>query len=165
MDTRAKQASSPKSAGKGGWKLMGGAAAAITVALIGFAVFGGLDSNAGDEPEALELNAGGEDAMASCIAFSTEELAVVGQIAFEGTVTNVEGPTVTMEVEHWYRGGGAPVVILNGPQGMEALIGGIPFVVDDQYLVTAQAGNVNYCGFSGPSSADYRSSFEAAFGT
>jgi hypothetical protein len=46
---------------------------------------------------------------------------------------------------------------------MEALIGGIPFAVGEEYLVSAQAGSVNYCGFSGPATPEYRTAFEAAF--
>jgi hypothetical protein len=46
---------------------------------------------------------------------------------------------------------------------MEALIGGIPFEVGDRYLISAQSGNVNYCGFSGQSTPELRAGFEAAF--
>ena len=55
-------------------------------------------------------------------------------------------------------------MILNAPQGMEALIAGIPFEVGGQYLITAYDGNVNYCGFSGPSTPELRAAYEQAFG-
>jgi hypothetical protein len=35
----------------------------------------------------------------------------------------------------------------------------------EQYLITATDGNVNYCGFSGPSTPELRSAFEEAFGS
>lgn len=141
------------------------AVAAVVVAVAGVITLG---DGPGTTPEAatpLELNASGEDLMASCIAFSPEELAKVAEIAFEGTVTAVEGPKVTLTVNEWFKGAGETTeVVLNAPVGMEALIGGIPFTVGDQYLISAQDGNVNYCGFSGPSTAEYRAAFEAAFG-
>jgi len=46
---------------------------------------------------------------------------------------------------------------------MQALIGGIDFVEGEQYLITASEGNVNYCGFSGPATPEYRSAFEEVF--
>jgi hypothetical protein len=36
-------------------------------------------------------------------------------------------------------------------------------VAGDQYLISAQGGSVNYCGFSGPSTPDLRAGFETAF--
>jgi hypothetical protein len=71
---------------------------------------------------------------------------------------------VTLTVDEWYRGGDSAEAVLNAPQGMEALIGGIPFQVGDAYLISAQGGNVNYCGFSGPLSPEYQAVFEEAFG-
>jgi len=140
--------------------------AVAAVAALALAIAGGLFLVGGEETPpaaALELNAAGEDVMASCIMFSPEELDRVAEIAFEGTVTEVDGDTVTLTVDTWFRGDEVGEVVLHAPQGMEALIGGIPFEVDGQYLITAQGGNVNYCGFSGPSTSDLRTGFEAAF--
>ena len=100
--------------------------------------------------------------MASCIAFEVGFLAEM-PVAFEGTVTSVNGDAVTLSVDHWYKGGDATTVELNAPQGLEALIGGIEFVDGEQYLISATEGNVNYCGFSGPSTDEFRAAFEEAF--
>ena len=140
--------------------------AAVTVLVLavgaGLLLMGGNEAPVASAP--LELTAGGEDVMASCIMFSPEELERVAEIAFEGSVTSVEGDTVTLSVDTWFRGDGeATEVVLNAPQGLEALIGGIPFEVGSQYLITAQGGNVNYCGFSGASTPEYRAAFETAF--
>ena len=146
------------------WAIAVAAVSALVLAIAGaLALTGGDDvpSEAAGPP--LELNAGGEDVMASCIMFSPEELEQVAELAFEGTVTAVDGDQVGLSVDNWYRGGDAAEVVLNAPQGMEALIGGIPFEVGGQYLISAQGGNVNYCGFSGPSSPELRSEFEQAF--
>jgi hypothetical protein len=144
--------------------LVGIAATAALVLAVGGAIAltgGGTEPVASGPP--LELTAGTDDVMASCIMFSVEELARA-QVAFEGTVTTVEGDTVTLDVDQWFKGGDAGQVILNAPQGMEALIAGIPFEVGGQYLITAYDGNVNYCGFSGPSTPEFRAAFEQAFG-
>ena len=147
------------------WTIGIAAVAALVLAVAGgLALTGGDDTPPLAEAPPLELNAGGEDIMASCIVFSPEELERVAEIAFAGTVTAVEGDTVTLAVDTWYRGGdGAGEVVLNAPQGMEALIGGVPFVAGNQYLVSAQGGNVNYCGFSGEATPDLRAGFEQAF--
>jgi len=144
--------------------LVGVAAAAALVVAVGGAIAltgDGTDPVASTPP--LSLNAGGEDPMAMCIVFSVEELAKA-PIAFEGTVTTVEGETITLDVDEWFKGGDATQVVLNAPAGMEALIAGIPFEVGGQYLITAYGSDVNYCGFSGPSTPELRTAFEQAFG-
>lgn len=147
------------------WTIAVAAVAALILAVAGGLVLtGGEDTPPTAEGPPLELNAGAGDTIGSCIVFSTEELDRVAEIAFEGTVSSVDGDTVTLTVDTWFRGGNeATEVVLNAPQGMEALIGGIPFQVDNQYLITAQSGNVNYCGFSGESTPELRAAFEEAF--
>jgi hypothetical protein len=141
------------------------AAAAVVIVAIGAV---GLLSRDGGDPVAagppLELNAGGEDPMAMCIQFSVEELAKA-QVAFEGTVSSVDGDAVTLDVDTWFTGGDAAQVVLNAPQGLEALIDGFAFEAGAQYLITAYDGNVNYCGFSAKSTPEMRAAFEEAFGS
>ncbi len=119
--------------------------------------------SAGAESEpALELSAGGGEGMMSCLAFDPAILADM-PVAFEGTATAVDGDRVTLEVDRWFTGGDADEVVLTAPQGLEALIGGIPFEVGGEYLISATDGQVNYCGFSGEATEDLRAGFEAAF--
>jgi hypothetical protein len=144
------------------WVFASAAALALIVAVGGAIALSGN----GEDPAAaapLVLTAGGEDQMAMCIQFSVEELAKM-PMAFEGTVTAVDGSDVTLSVDHWFKGGDAETVLLDAPQGLEALIGGIPFESGEQYLITAYDGQVNYCGFSGPSTPEFRASFAEAFG-
>ncbi|MGH8943061.1 MAG: hypothetical protein ACRDWF_09625 [Acidimicrobiia bacterium] len=145
------------------WLVGIAAAAALVLAVGGVIAFtgGGTDPVAAGPP--LELNAAREDAMASCIMFSVEELARA-PLAFEGTATAVDGDTVTLTVDEWFKGGDAGQVVLNAPPDLVALIGGIPFEVGRQYLITAYDGNVNYCGFSGESTPEFWAYFEQAFG-
>jgi hypothetical protein len=153
----------PVDHGRRTWAIGAAAVAALVLAVAGgVALTGGNGFPAADAPP-LELTAGGEDLMASCLMFSPEELERVAELAFEGTVTMVEGDRVTLSVDTWYRGGEAARVALTAPQGMEALIGGIPFEMGEQYLISAQSGSVNYCGFSGPSTPELRAGFEQAF--
>lgn len=144
---------------------IGAAAAAVLALVLAVALPGlgdGPDTNLAGPPLELSLGEGGE--MASCMAFDVEALRLM-PIAFEGTVTGIDGEAVTLRVDQWFRGGDAATVTLSAPHGFEALIGGIDFAADGQYLITAADGAVNYCGFSGPSTPEYRSAFEEAFGS
>ena len=145
--------------------------AAVTAAAVVIVAIGavGILTNDGGDPVAsgppLELSAGTADpATTMCIMYSVEELAKA-PVAFEGTVTSVEGETVTLDVDHWFKGGDAEQVVIDAPAGMEALLAGIPFEEGTQYLVTAYDGTVNYCGFSGVSTPEFRADFEEAFGS
>ena len=164
MSTELKKRPEATAAPRRTWTLAIAALAALVVAIGGVIAYGGGDDAAPIAAEPMQLTAPADDAMASCIMFSTEELARVAEIAFEGTVTSVEGATVTLSVDQWFKGGDATEVVLNAPPGMEALIGGIPFAEGEQYLITAQNGTVNYCGFSGPATPEYRDAFRQAFG-
>lgn len=145
------------------------AAAAVAVVAIGLAIV--IPALNGGSPTTttvavagppLELSLGDGAAMASCLAFDVEFLREM-PVAFEGTATGVDGESVTLTVDRWFKGGDAATVELTAPAGMEALIGGIEFVDGEQYLITASEGFVNYCGFSGPATPEYRASFEEAF--
>ncbi len=111
---------------------------------------------------AVELSLGENDALASCLAFDPAVLAAM-PMAFEGTAIEVGGDEVTLEVTQWFTGGDAESVRLIGGHSSPALIAGFDFVPGEQYLISAGSGNVNYCGYSGPASAELRAGYEAAF--
>ena len=138
------------------------AAVALAAAIAVPALNGGAPTPATVAAAPLELSLGDGGAMASCLAFDVEFLRQM-PVAFEGTVTRVDGEQVTLTVDEWFVGGDAATVSLRAPTGMEALIGGIDFVEGEPYLITAAEGNVNYCGYSGPSTLDFRAAFEEAF--
>lgn len=163
MSTPVLETDQAGSAPKRPWFYGVAAAAALVVAVGGALLLGGGEGSPVASGPPLELTAGGEDVTSMCIAFSPEELEKVAELAFGGTVTAVNGDDVTLTVDTWYRGGDASEVVLNAPQGMVALIGGIPFEVGAQYLITAQGGSVNYCGFSGPATPEYAAAFQQAF--
>ncbi len=133
-------------------------AIAALAAGIGVAVLGG-----DNEPAStLDLSLGESNAMASCLAFDPAVLAEM-PVAFEGTVTSVDGSIVTLEVDRWFAGGDASVVTLTGEHSSPALIDGFEFVPGSSYLVSATGGTVNYCGFSGASTPELLAGYEAAF--
>ncbi len=137
------------------------AAVAVVALIVAALLIGGNDP----EPHAapLELSLGESDALASCLAFDVATLAGMSP-ALEGTVTAKDGERITLAVDRWFTGGDAEEVALIGPHGLEALIGGIDFQVGKQYLITAESGQVNYCGYSGEATPEYRAAFEQAFG-
>ena len=136
-------------------------AAAALVLVAGLAAAFALGGGGASQP--LVLSAGHDDPMAMCIQFSVDELAKA-PVAFEGVVTSADGESIELDVTQWFKGGDADTVVLEAPSGMEALIGGVPFAEGESYLITAYDGTVNYCGFSGPATADLREAFQAAFG-
>ena len=75
------------------------------------------------------------------------------------------GDQVTLEVDHWYKGGDADVVQLTSPGDESVLLeGGIQFAEGERYLVSASEGTVSSCGFSGPYTDEMAAAFAEAFG-
>lgn len=154
------------------------AAAVLVIAGVGaFAILGG---GQGDQPspravdpaphasdEAVtvtELSAGPE-VQGRCAIVTAERLAFQ-QRAFEGTVTSVDGTVVTLEVEHWYRGGDSDVVQVRGPSdNMVALLSAVSFETGGRYLVTATDDVVSVCGYSAPYSDELAALYADAFGS
>lgn len=155
----------PAATGRRGWVIAIAAASLLVVGIGAASLLGGDDGEPVAQPPPLELNAGsgGNLSLGSCIAFSVEELANT-ETGFEGTVTSVEGDRVVLKVDHWYKGGGdAEEVVIIAPQGLESLIAGFPLEVGQQYLITTSGIDIKYCGFSGPSTPEFRAAFEEAF--
>lgn len=149
-----------------------GAAAVGALAIAGAAVGGAFDGgepNLADDPPAveqptvLELSGGETDpSMMMCMALDAN-LVSQSPIAFRGVVDSIEGDTVTLTVDRWYRGGDADVVTISAPLGLEALIGGIAFETGQTYLVGAVDGVVSYCGLSGPATPELQQLYDQAF--
>lgn len=159
-DTKISDASRPSRA-----RIFLVAAAAVAV------LAGGAATYAATRPDAPSTLAGttltlklASGAPASCINLRefTPSPAVV---AFAGTVESVSpddlSRAVVLDVTHWYQGGSASQVILQaaGSQMSEA----VDFVAGDQYLVTADAGEVGVCS-TGPLSPELKTIYEGWFG-
>lgn len=151
------------------WLAVAACAAAVTVLGAGtYAVLGRAGSPA-DGPDvatvpAMELALSGADvAMASCAPFSAEMLRPM-PVAFSGTASSVDGGTVLLEVDRWYRGGESEEVRLVAPDGSDvALLGAVQFEEGTRYLVTANGGVVSSCGFTMEWDAGSEASFQEAF--
>ncbi len=151
----------PRSSPPRRWALV--AAAAVAVAVIGTTVV--VQAGGDDEPTTLALSAAADDAMGMCIQVTPETLADGAPVAFEGTVTSVEGQTATLSVDRWFSGGDADEVTVTGPSENEtALLGGVPLEQDGHYLISAIDGVVRSCGMSGEVSPELQTLFEDAFG-
>jgi hypothetical protein len=111
----------------------------------------------------LKLKAPSPLSASMCIQFSPDILAEM-PVAFSGTVASVGADTVTLDVDHWYRGGDASSVEIGRLDESAIALVGIPaFSVGDRFLVTATDGVVNACGYTAPWSSDMAAVFDSAF--
>jgi hypothetical protein len=115
---------------------------------------------------------------ASCIGFSIPFLKDM-PMAFAGTVTSVSDRTVptlsdmtvTVSVDHWYKGGTADLVTLTTmtdhaltPTTFAGVsVDGVEFIQGKRYLLTATNGTVNGCGFTGEVTPELEKAFAEAF--
>lgn len=155
-DTR----TAPKS--RKGLALLAAAAGIVALGIAGVVLTSGED---GDDPATapttLALTAAPFDPLtSSCLPFDASTLATF-PVAFAGTATTIEGGTVTLDVDRWYRGGDADLVLLDA--GPIAALDGVDFAVGTRYLVTAEGGAVTSCGFSGPAGPELEQAYEGAF--
>jgi hypothetical protein len=147
--------------------IIGGVAAAAVVALGSLVVIRNINDDdhgkiAVGPP--LELSLGASSASASCLVFDVAVLATM-PTAFAGTATTVTDGTVTLAVDHWYKGGDASTVALHAASGTQALIDGFDFEVGQHYLISAAENQVNFCGFSGIATPELTTAFQTAFGS
>lgn len=99
----------------------------------------------------------------TCIRFTIDHLAQQ-DVAFSGTVTSLGDHVVRLAVDHWYKGGSASEVDLTTtgtPGAVNEL--GVTFSNGTRYLVSATAGTVTGCGYTGEYSSDLASAFQQAF--
>ncbi|KAA1419078.1 hypothetical protein F0U44_11495 [Nocardioides humilatus] len=152
------------------WMLVAAAAAAVAV-IGGGTIALTADGDDGDKPateakvhKVLDLTLGPVDSMQMCIQFSPEALEPL-QVAFSGEVYEVDGDTVRITPDHWYRGGdGANDVTLTAGSAEVLLEGGITFEEGERYLIGADGDTVATCGLSGPYTEEMAAAYEQAFG-
>jgi hypothetical protein len=109
---------------------------------------------------------GADASMQMCLAV-TEYVPDPTAQAFAGTVTAIDGSTVTMDVDRWYTDTGeqAEVVNLTGGTDVSVALDGVDFIVGQQYLVTAVNGEVQICGVSAPTAPDLEALYEQWYGS
>jgi len=145
------------------------AAAAVLVAALGVAGWSALsDDNRADqvarEKTVTTLTVPEPDPMMMCMQLTPETVGQM-QVAFDGTVSSIEGEEVTLDVTKWYVGGDTDQVKLvqNSPDAMIALEGDIELEQGQRYLVTAHDGQINGCGFTALWSQELQDIFDQAF--
>jgi hypothetical protein len=88
------------------------------------------------------------------------------QLAFSGTATDVSDSSVTLNVDHWYKGGTADQVELTNLGGVGPTTeGAVTFTAGQRYLVSASDGTVGICGYSGEYTPALAQLYDEAFGS
>jgi hypothetical protein len=88
------------------------------------------------------------------------------QVAFSGTAVDVTDTSVTLNVDHWYKGGTADQVELTNLGGVGPTTeGAITFTAGQRYLVSASDGTVGMCGYSGEYTPALAQLYDEAFGS
>ena len=148
---------------------------AVAAAVLGVAAVGGVvaalqgddDAAPAAAPVTLDLalpESAAGPSMGMCLMFDVATLKAMSP-ALAGTVTSVDGDTVTLDVTKVYAGADVDRVVVTQPGGASAVaLDGVAFEEGKSYLVTAADGTVNGCGYSGPDTPELRKSFDEAFG-
>ena len=148
-------------------------AAAIAVVVLGVGAVIASSGGSSSKPQttlppraktvlALKAPGAARPGLNTCIQFSVDTLKT-HPVAFGGTVTAIADTTVTLTVDHWYKGGTADVVTIARTSTNPAFEGGVDFEVGKHYLVTASDGTVTTCGFTGENTPDLERAFAEAF--
>ena len=120
------------------------------------------DPGAGQAGTAGETTALGVSAQQGKCAQATPEILSQYDLAFQGTVTSIEGDTVTLDTTEVLNGEVGEAVQVTAPEGIDAMLGTVDFQVGGSYLVAAFNGQLSQC-YSGSASGDLRSPFDKAF--
>jgi hypothetical protein len=142
------------------------AVAAVAAAVVGVVVaVGGGGAPMGHRPTTVALSLPSSDERTRCLPFDVAVLRTM-PLAFAGTVTTANRDAVSLDVDHWYRGGDADRVTVAVPDGQSsAALDVVDFRSGQRYLVTATDGTVSGCGYSGPATPQLEDAFAAAFGS
>lgn len=115
-----------------------------------------------DDPVVMTLQA--PTALPAKCAVPSPEILATSETAFAGTVTAVDGDTVTLAPTETFAGTSADEieVVGMGPDGPR--LGDQPeFVVGGTYLISATDGQISSCGLSGTASPELANLYQLAF--
>jgi hypothetical protein len=140
------------------------AAAAAVAAVVGVGVAVTAGDGGDGAPTTLALTAGADDALASCLAITPDILRDASEVAFAGTVVEIDGAAVTLSVDRSYKGAEVDQVVVTAPpESNVALLGGVTFEDGGHYLISANGGVVGSCGLSDVASPQLEALYEDAF--
>ena len=116
------------------------------------------------EPASITLAVPDNAGASKCMVPNAEALAAA-DVAFDGTVTAINGDDVVLTPMTWYAGGPADTVVVEAPsEEMQEVASGVSFQVGGRYLVSAVDDRVTLCGFSAPYDAQLAALYAQAFG-
>jgi hypothetical protein len=118
------------------------------------------------EPSTTELRAPGAGATSGRCLPPSAEVLEQADVAFDGTVEEIEGDLVTLRATRWYAGSPTDLVTVRGPsEDLQALLAAVDFQDGGRYLVAASTdGRVMVCGFSAEHSPRLERLYGQAFG-
>lgn len=120
------------------------------------------DDGATSSDGTLALTVDGTTA-GKCAVPSAETLAGL-DTAFAGTVSSIDGGTVTLDVDEWYAGGDGSTVTVEAPgEDLQDLLMAVDFQEGSRYLVSAEGGRVSLCGFTAEETPDLQALYDQAF--
>lgn len=137
------------------WLIGGGIGIAAAAAGIVALTTGGTDITRLTQPTT--------DPMAMCAQVTAEALATK-TMAFEGTVTGVEGSVVTLEVSERFRGEVGDEVQVEQQDATADDFSAVQYVQGTSYLISATDGQVAGCGQSGEAGPELLDLYRSAFG-
>lgn len=149
---------SPKSIDQPGRKRYAGilAAGVAAAAIVGIIVV--TTTNDDDKPATAPTTSvlstvGPSVGIGSCVEFYSLSTLPNRELAFDGTVSAINGNEVTFTVNNWYRGGTESTATLDGNGlvgGAITSAGGPNLNIGERYLVAGDGGFVWSCGFTQP---------------
>lgn len=123
----------------------GGVAAAAAGGIFAASTLGGSPA-----ATAVTYRLAASDPMAMCLQLDQFE-PPADMAGFRGTVVQVDGDSIRLDVAKWYAGGDADEVVLDTAGLASPTLDGVEFVSGGDYLVSIINGQVAICGISGPS--------------
>jgi hypothetical protein len=147
-------------------------AAAAVLVIAGAALFG-VRALTGDDPGAPVAGPASPtvthltvaDPGAGRCMMPTAEAIATSDLAFDGTVTKVDGDQVTLEPRHWYAGEPTDQVVVTAPaEELQRLASAVSLSRGDRYLISAVDGRVTVCGRSGAYDDHLAALYQQAFG-
>ncbi|WP_426246099.1 hypothetical protein [Nocardioides sp. LHG3406-4] len=115
------------------------------------------------EPGSNTALVAGDGANAKCMAPNVQVLRT-NTLAFDGTVTAIEGDQVTLKTTQWFKGTPTETVTVTAPsEQLQELLVAVDFEVGGRYLVTSYEDAVTLCGFSGAYTADLAKLYQDAY--
>ncbi|MBA3782326.1 MAG: hypothetical protein H0X12_10815 [Nocardioides sp.] len=115
------------------------------------------------EPGSTTALVTGEAVEAKCMVPNVRVLRG-NTLAFDGSVTSIEGDQVTLAPTTWFKGTPTETVTVTAPsKQLQELLVAVDFQVGGRYLVTAFQDTVTLCGFSAPYSEDLDKLYQDAY--